>query len=575
VAPSRSLRPALFHATLVLLLSACGTASQTPVSLPTFTPRSLPSPSPTIEGAAFIPTLTPVPLGQLSNTLATYRFEVNLDYVGGRAQVRQQVELVNPGPDTWESILFQLPAAVQSPAFILNSITTPGGDAPVNAAYQQAGYVLRVVVPGGVAPGAGTTVTINYGLAAERVGPGTRPPGGNIGRGDEVIQFINWYPILAPYQPGSGWVPVGEEAGSPLPGDPVFTEAAAYELTVVTGSNVTVVSGGPVSSAGGRWKFALKSARTIAFAASDQYQMLTQVEGGVTVASYFLPEHAGAGRAVLNAAAQSLALFNDKFGAYPYPTLSVVQNATFGSAAAGGVVLHSGQAYADYNDQPDSLLIATVPQAVARLWWGQVVMGDSYNQPWLNEALPMYAEFLFVEAFYPDLESWYWDSRINYWQPTGLLGRRAAEFEDSDDYLRHLLRRGAQFMHGLRTEIGDDAFFAFLQDFYRNGAYRTVNAADFFNALRRHTDSTLERLLTDYFIGQAMPTPAPTLTPVPTDPPPGPPTPTPRVHIVRAGETLSSIAQQYGTTLAALVSANGLANPDSIFTGQQLIIPAP
>ncbi|MGD8472592.1 MAG: LysM peptidoglycan-binding domain-containing protein [Anaerolineae bacterium] len=47
-----------------------------------------------------------------------------------------------------------------------------------------------------------------------------------------------------------------------------------------------------------------------------------------------------------------------------------------------------------------------------------------------------------------------------------------------------------------------------------------------------------------------------------------------QVHFVRRGETLSSIAANYGTTVQAIVQANGLANPNTIYAGQRLIIPA-
>jgi LysM repeat protein len=45
-------------------------------------------------------------------------------------------------------------------------------------------------------------------------------------------------------------------------------------------------------------------------------------------------------------------------------------------------------------------------------------------------------------------------------------------------------------------------------------------------------------------------------------------------HSVAAGETLSSIAQRYGTTIASLLSANGLADANRIVVGQSLTIPA-
>jgi LysM repeat protein len=44
------------------------------------------------------------------------------------------------------------------------------------------------------------------------------------------------------------------------------------------------------------------------------------------------------------------------------------------------------------------------------------------------------------------------------------------------------------------------------------------------------------------------------------------------VHVVRVGENLSSIAARYGVTVAALASANGIANPNHIYVGQRLTI---
>lgn len=45
------------------------------------------------------------------------------------------------------------------------------------------------------------------------------------------------------------------------------------------------------------------------------------------------------------------------------------------------------------------------------------------------------------------------------------------------------------------------------------------------------------------------------------------------VHIVQPGEYLGRIARLYGTTVNAIVAANGLRNPDTIYPGQRLVIP--
>ena len=46
-----------------------------------------------------------------------------------------------------------------------------------------------------------------------------------------------------------------------------------------------------------------------------------------------------------------------------------------------------------------------------------------------------------------------------------------------------------------------------------------------------------------------------------------------RVYIVRPGDTLSEIAQRFGTTVDAFVRANGIEDPDRIFPGQRLLVP--
>lgn len=45
------------------------------------------------------------------------------------------------------------------------------------------------------------------------------------------------------------------------------------------------------------------------------------------------------------------------------------------------------------------------------------------------------------------------------------------------------------------------------------------------------------------------------------------------VHTVRQGETLAGIARRYGSTVAAIASANNLYNPNIIYIGQRLYVP--
>ena len=49
----------------------------------------------------------------------------------------------------------------------------------------------------------------------------------------------------------------------------------------------------------------------------------------------------------------------------------------------------------------------------------------------------------------------------------------------------------------------------------------------------------------------------------------------PSKYVIQKGDRLSDIAKKFGLTVAELVAANNLTNPDKILYGQTLIIPKP
>lgn len=75
-----------------------------------------------------------------------------------------------------------------------------------------------------------------------------------------------------------------------------------------------------------------------------------------------------------------------------------------------------------------------------------------------------------------------------------------------------------------------------------------------------------------YASNDGKPAPAPAPTPKPTPAPK--PQPSGSVYTVQPGDALSVIAERHGVTTAALAQANGIANPNVIYAGQKLTIPS-
>ncbi len=64
-----------------------------------------------------------------------------------------------------------------------------------------------------------------------------------------------------------------------------------------------------------------------------------------------------------------------------------------------------------------------------------------------------------------------------------------------------------------------------------------------------------------------LPSPGPTVTLSPT------PTSAPLIHMVKSGDSLATLSEQYQTSVEAIMQANNLTDPHMIKIGQELVIP--
>jgi len=426
-----------------------------------------------------------------------YRFAVTADPVGHRLQVRQRLALADPLRLATGDIVFNVPAAHATGVFTMTRVAVAGQSAP--AQIELAGTTLRVALPQAARRAPAVTVCLDYDLAL--------PPAG--GEGISAVHTLGWselgmvaglwYPVLAPYDPGQGWRLIPYH---PV-GDPIIFEAADYDVAVSAPAGYTVIAAGPQGVKEAAWQFHLAEARGFAFVVSNRLQVIRGESAGIPFQVYHLPEHRPAALDAGRAVHEALALFTAAYGPYPYPALTIVEAVQFGGMEYSGLVTFSSQSFDEY--QPPAagaefgadFLIKFVVHEIAHQWWYGAVGNDQANEPWLDEALARFSERLYYERLHGANLEWWGSTSVS--MATVPINRPIYDFADTAAYVQAVYVSAARFLLAVRQMLGDQAFFAFLQDYYRQNRRRLVSQAEFLKVLRAQTGPALDELLPVYF----------------------------------------------------------------------------
>jgi len=471
----------------VALLAATADAPADPApSLTPFlplaeTPNEVPSPSlpPTAVPSATIPAAPAIP---------EYTLHAVLDYAAHRLMVDEGILYPNASPASLTALVLAVEANRWTGGFHLDWITA-GGDlvTPVLA-----GSRLDLALPAPLAPGASLTLALHYELILPQAD--TKHVYGYNAR---QANLVDWYPFVVPYLPGQRWLlhtpePVGEYLVYPMAAFDVSLDLADPAQPVV------IAASAPLEPAGQGWHASVSRARTFAFSASPEYQSESLPAGAATVTSYFFPAEKTAGEAVLQAVAQALVTYGEKFGVYPHASLSIVEALFNDGLETDGLFFLSQGFYTRYDGTPLNYLIDIGVHETAHQWWFALVGNDQALEPWLDEAMATYSEHIFYEFNYPGVTAWR-QFRIDPYDPTGWVDTDIYHGGGYRPYVNAVYLRGALFLQALRDRVGDPAFFAFLQDYVGQMGGKIATADDFFRILRLHTGADLTDLTGRYF----------------------------------------------------------------------------
>jgi len=202
---------------------------------------------------------------------------------------------------------------------------------------------------------------------------------------------------------------------------------------------------------------------------------------------------------LVEAAQRALNLFSELYGPYPYNEFVLAENGFLTAMEYSGIVSLSGYAFDAYDDSPESLLISITAHEVAHQWWYGGVGNDQVHEPWLDESLAMISELLFYERYYPTSLAWWWQYRVDRWNPSGPVNVTIYDFGTSEAFVHNMYGQAAHFLADLRARMGDVAFRSFLRAYYQENGMRFATRADFFTAVQEFTAVDISDLIAQYF----------------------------------------------------------------------------
>lgn len=378
---------------------------------------------------------------------------------------------------------------------------------PVQPELQANNSALRVPLAQPLAPGSVADVRLTYEAAV----PAQTQQGYNIFSASEnTIALAGFYPAIAVYDE-SGW---NIEIPPPY-GDATYLDTSLYRVELTVPEDMVVAASGSLLKStpnpDGAKTLLLVSGpmRDFYIAARTDFEVVSDTVDGTVVNSYYPPQLADGGKLALRYAADSLRVYNQQFGPYPYAEFDVVATPTrAGGVEYPGIVVVSQRVY---NDPGGFFQFATAHE-VAHQWWYGLVGNDQVDDPWLDESLTNYSTTLYWEAVEGPasaekiMEVLFlgpYENAKSQGQDRAVLGR-VADFSEGE-YGAIVYGKGPLFFNALRQEVGEETYLKIMQTYLAEYRYKIAQPADLFEVIERVSGRNVEPLIQTWLASGVVP----------------------------------------------------------------------
>ena len=344
-----------------------------------------------------------------------------------------------------------------------------------------------------------------------------------------IAAFGEFFAVLASRRAGQ-WVREDPTAMGDLSGDPSIINVKAnirLPAGAMLASSGSVLKEHTVIDDNGRVSYtevevAAPLVRNFGMIVSRNFVVKSRNVGGVQVRSFALSGHQDKSEVVLTTAADSLKVFEKRFGAYPYKELDLAEAPLVGGAGgvefsgfvtiasmfyqppAGGAIgklIGSGKSF---NATITPMLRFVTAHEVAHQWWHGLVGSDSREHPYVDEPLAQLSALLYIEDTFgekqADLEtkrqvvSNYHMMRANG-REDQIVAQSVESFPDELSYAGTIYGKAPMFYQTVREKLGDTAFNQALRRYASKHAFGVAGPEALFEELNRGHEQELKPVI--------------------------------------------------------------------------------
>lgn len=493
--------------TLTLLLSTAGVTAQTPVSSPAYDATEL---------LAIKPEFRESVAANLPTGMTEYEIEIivpDADMTSGiEISGWQRVTVTNTTGDTLSAFPFRLyanGATHNQNAIEITSVEIAGE--PIEWEMSVADSVATIPLAEKLAPGEVVELEMTFSLSVP-VDEASHYGLLNHSTNNETTVLAHWYPVLAGRDPETGWM----LKPSSIFGDPIFTDAGLYDVSITAPTGRTLITSGVETNRQSDGAFETvsynaKPSRDFVIVMSDALIRSTDVIDGTTVSSWYLPRHQVGGEAVLEWTMNSLEVFNPLLGEYPWLEIHAIDAAVYNAAAVElPQMFIMGSSYYNASDigRDHSYFEFTVAHEVVHMWFYSMVGNNQYDDAFIDEGVTNYlsGDIYFREVYGEEAGDATHQTflyrpfrRMIEGNADVIVDHPTDNFPTSNAYVNAVYSKAPMGFHAIHMEMGDDAFYTALRAYVDEFSWRVASPADMEAAFQVHTDVNIREIWSHWF----------------------------------------------------------------------------